>query len=417
MFDLLATLFSPSIFMPHGHCYFWMPELLWLQALSEIFTGLAYYFVGIAIVYFTHGRRDLPRKTVNLLVGTFLVFMVCGTTHLLGMITIWYPVYWLDGIINAMNAIISWYVFAFMLVPLIPIALEAPSPAQLEAANNALKQEIIERQRVEVQLRETLEEVAAMNQKLVASLQYAKVIQSSLLPNPTVVNSFLPKHFLLWMPRDIVGGDMVYINHINGGFCVAMMDCTGHGVPGALMTMIASTHLKRITQDEGCHDPANVLNRLNFLVKTSLQQDIDSTESDDGLDAAICFVKSQENKLLFAGARLPLIYVDNQEFKVIRGDKHSLGYKKSDVHFSFTTHTIELIENFTFYLATDGYSDELGGEKRLPFGNQRFRKLLLEHSYADLPTQKQQLAQAMQEYKGHHDRQDDITVLGFQVSL
>lgn len=417
MFDLLETLFSPNLFMPHGHCYFWLPELLWLQALSELFTGLAYFFVGIAIVYFTHGRKDLPRKTVKLLVGTFLVFMVCGTTHILGMITIWYPIYWFDGIINAMNAITSWYVFAFMLVPLIPIALEAPSPAQLEAANSALKQEIVERQRVEEQLRETLDEVAAVNQKLLASLQYAKVIQSSLLPNPTVVNTFLPKHFLLWMPRDIVGGDMVYIAEMNGGFCVAILDCTGHGVPGALMTMIASTHLKRITQDEGCYEPDKILSRLNFLVKGSLQQDVKSTQSDDGLDAAICFVKPQENKLLFAGARLPLVYVENQEIKMIRGDRQSLGYKKSDVHFTFKTHTIESIQNLTFYLATDGYSDELGGEKRFPFGNQRFRNLLLEHSHADFATQKQQLSQAMQEHKRHHDRQDDITVLGFQVTI
>lgn len=417
MFELFASIFSSQLFMPHGHCYFWMPELVWLQALSDLLTGLAYFFVGIAIVYFTHGRRDLPRKTVSLLVGTFLVFMVCGTTHLLGMITIWYPIYWLDGIINSMNAIISWYVFAFMLVPLIPIALEAPSPAQLEAANSALKQEIVERQRVEEQLRETLAEVAAVNQKLLASLQYAKVIQSSLLPNPVVINTFLPQHFLLWMPRDIVGGDMVYISKMNDGFCVAMLDCTGHGVPGALMTMIASTHLKRITQDEGCHEPDKILSRLNFLVKSSLQQDIDSTESDDGLDAAICFVKPRENKLVFAGARLPLIYIENQEVKVIRGDRHSLGYKKSDIHFVFKTHVIESIQNITFYLATDGYTDELGGEKRFPFGNQRFRDVLLEHNRADLATQKQQLSQTMQLYKGQHDRQDDITVLGFQVTI
>jgi serine phosphatase RsbU (regulator of sigma subunit) len=415
MFELFNSIFSTSLFMPHGHCYLWQPELVWLEALSDLFTGLAYYFVGVAIVYFTHGRRDLPSKTVKLLIGTFLVFVVCGTTHLLGMITIWYPIYWFDGIVNAVNAVTSWYVFAFMLVPLIPIALEAPSPAQLEAANNALKQEIIERQRIEEQLRYTLDKVAAINQKLLSSIQYAKVIQSALLPNMTLVKNFLPQHFLLWMPRDIVGGDMVYINQVHDGFFVCILDCTGHGVPGALMTMIATTHLKRITQDEGLRDPNKILNRLNLLVKDSLQQDVAGAESDDGLDAAICFVQPQEDKLLFAGARLSLMYVQDQDIKVIRGDKHSLGYKKSDTNFVFTTHTINSVKNITFYLTTDGYTDELGGDKRLPFGNQQLKKLLLANYHLDVKIQKTALSDAMREHKANHDRQDDITVIGFRI--
>ncbi|MEY3220624.1 MAG: hypothetical protein RIT27_1981 [Pseudomonadota bacterium] len=405
-----------TLLMPHGFCFSWYPELVFLHAGSDILTMIAYYLVAAAVVYFTYGKRKaLPRSTINLLIGTFLVFAACGTVHLFGAIVIWYPEYWIAGWLKFFNAIASTYVFLFMLIPLIPVALESPTPAQLEAVNKTLRVEIEERQKVETQLRHNMDALDIAHQKLMESLQYAKMIQTALLPNIKQVKAYLPDSFLIWLPRDIVGGDMLYTEQFEDGILVAAMDCTGHGVPGAFMTMIATTHLRRIVVDENCHDPSEILKRLNVLMKTALQQESTRQDiaSDNGLDAGICFFNQQTQTLRFAGARLSLLYLHNEQVKTIKGDKHSLGYKHSNPNFEFTTHHIRVEEKIGYYLVTDGILDELGGEKRLPFGLSRLKRILLENSQKSFDEQAHILLKKFHEYKGKHDRQDDITVVGF----
>jgi PAS domain S-box-containing protein len=257
------------------------------------------------------------------------------------------------------------------------------------------------------------EAAEAVNKAIMESIQYAKLIQSSLLPNLEQIKTYLPNSFFLWMPRDIVGGDMFYTEAFEDGFIVAVMDCTGHGVPGAFMTMIATTSLKRIIKDEGCHEPSEILKRLNFSVKTALQQETEYARSDDGLDAAICWIKPQENILSFAGAKLPLYYIQHNQFTVIKGDKQSLGYKKSDLNFVFTSHTVPIETGMSFYLSTDGFLDQLGGPKRFSFGKKRFQKLLLGIEHHSFDEQAEKLLDAFNHYKGDNNRQDDVTVVGF----
>jgi len=255
--------------------------------------------------------------------------------------------------------------------------------------------------------------IEAVNKMMMESIQYAKIIQSALLPNSAMVKTYLPKSFFLWMPRELVGGDMLYAESVADGFIIAVIDCTGHGVPGAFMTMIAITSLRRIIRDENCYEPAKILKRLNFLVKTSLQQETEHAESDEGLDAAICLVKAHEQRLIFAGAKLPLYYIYNDKLTVIKGDKQSLGYKKSDLNFTFSNHTVNIEEGMSFYLSSDGFLDQLGGAKRFRFANKRFKNLLLENHHYTFDEQSERLLQAFNEYKGDNDRQDDVTVVGF----
>jgi len=257
-------------------------------------------------------------------------------------------------------------------------------------------------------VKETAEEA---NKVIMESIEYEEIIQSFLLPNIQQVKTYLPDSFFLWMPRDVVGGDMLYAEQINNGFIISVIDCTGHGVPGAFMTMIASTNLRRIIRDQITNSPAEILKQLNFLVKTSLQQDTEYAKFDDGLDIAICLVI--KDILTFAGARLPLYYIDNNELIIVKGDKQSLGYKKSDINFEFTNHQIELKPNMEFYLSTDGFLDQLGGKKRFQFGRKRFNKLLLENYQKPFAEQSQTILQAFNDYKGNNDRQDDVTVVGF----
>jgi signal transduction histidine kinase/ActR/RegA family two-component response regulator len=137
--DLLSTFFANN-FIPHGHCYLWKPGLVWLHITSDVVTALAYYSVAFAIVYFTNERKDLPAHTVMLLVGFFFIFALCGTTHLMEVVTLWHPIYWVSGLIKAVTGAWSFYTFTFLLIPLIPVALDAPSPAQLALTNQELEE-------------------------------------------------------------------------------------------------------------------------------------------------------------------------------------------------------------------------------------------------------------------------------------
>ncbi|NJO14180.1 MAG: SpoIIE family protein phosphatase [Thioploca sp.] len=274
-------------------------------------------------------------------------------------------------------------------------------------------QDITERLQRE-QAERAQEAAEAVNQMFMASLRYAQSIQNSLLPNPTQVTT-LPNHFFLWLPKDLVGGDMIYAEAFADSFIVAAIDCTGHGVPGAFMTMVVSTALRRITRDESCYQPSEILKQLNTMVKTSLQQDTEYVTSDDGLDMALCWVNLSEQSLLFAGAKLPLYYIHQNEVHMIKGDKQSLSYKKSDLNFTFTTHTIKIEPDMYFYLSTDDFIDQVGGEKGFSLGNKRFKNLLLENYHFPLSEQGNKLLEAFNDYKNNYDRLDDVTVLGFKV--
>ncbi|MEG4068066.1 ATP-binding protein [Microcoleus sp. Pol11C2] len=155
--DLLSTFFS-SNFIPHGHCYLWKPGLVWLHLTSDALTTLAYYSVAVAIVYFTNERKDLPAHTVMLLVGFFFIFALCGTTHLMEIVTLWHPIYWVSGLIKAVTGVWSFYTFTFLLIPLIPVALDAPSPAQLALTNQELEESRRRIEAINVELEQRVQE-------------------------------------------------------------------------------------------------------------------------------------------------------------------------------------------------------------------------------------------------------------------
>ncbi|MEG4022714.1 MULTISPECIES: ATP-binding protein [unclassified Microcoleus] len=158
--DLLSTFFSTN-FIPHGHCYLWKPGLVWLHITSDALTTLAYYSVAVAIVYFTNERKDLPTHTVTLLVGFFFIFALCGTTHLIEVVTLWHPIYWVSGLIKAVTGVWSFYTFTFLLIPLIPVALDTPSPAQLALTNQELEESRHRIQAINLELEQRVQERTA----------------------------------------------------------------------------------------------------------------------------------------------------------------------------------------------------------------------------------------------------------------
>ncbi|OQY60459.1 MAG: hypothetical protein B6245_01410 [Desulfobacteraceae bacterium 4572_88] len=295
---------------------------------------------------------------------------------------------------------------------------------KLREMNDKLRLEIRERRRIEASLRKA-------NKEITDGMRYAEMIQRSLLPDDDEIRNRLPDSFFIWMPKSIVGGDIIFADTVGKKLILAVIDCAGHGVPGAFLTMIASAALRRIIKDEGQHSPANILNRLNVIVKTTLRQDTEHALSDEGLEAAVISVRIPDTehqantddhvgKLIFAGARLPLFCVHHDEIKNIDGNRERIGYKKSDMGFNFTEHTVNIEKGMCFYVATDGFKDQIGGHEDkdsrfgfIRFGKERFANLLREVSVFPFDRQKEILTETFHKYRGDRERQDDVTILGF----
>lgn len=272
-----------------------------------------------------------------------------------------------------------------------------------------------------IELNHLFEKVNSANREIMASLRYAKGIQRSLLPEMRTVREFLPEHFFIWSPSEIVGGDLFHADAFDDGIVIALFDCTGHGIPGAFMTMIASSGIRSVTRIENCRNPAKILERLNQMIKTQLRQDTDHALSNDGMDAAVCFADTKTvlpngNKIIrFAGARISLVCVENGKTTVIKGDRQSIGYRDSDLEFGYAEHEIEAKDGMCFYMATDGITDQLGGDSGLRLGKKRFHNLLAENAHLPLGEQRQRILRAFGEYLGEEEIRDDITVVGFKI--
>lgn len=284
---------------------------------------------------------------------------------------------------------------------------------KLENYSETLEQKVEKRTE---ELNTSLAEVERTNKKLMDSIQYAERIQRSLLPNPNEIKDRMPKCFVMWVPRDVVGGDAYFTDFFENSYVICLFDCTGHGVPGALMTMMAYSGLRKIVRDEGCREPAEILKRLNHFIKTSLRQDTEYSLSNDGLDAAICLIDLEKNQMRFSGAMLSMVYVQEDRSHILQGDRESIGYRRSNLKHDFKTHQIEWNESTTFYLFTDGYIDQIGGERQWGFGRRRFVDLLGQISREPFEKQLDLLREQFNTFKGENETRDDITVIGFQLT-
>lgn len=253
------------------------------------------------------------------------------------------------------------------------------------------------------------------NTIVMESIEYARTIQEAMLPGREELSKLLEDFFVMWMPRDVIGGDFFWCESGDEGFAVAVGDCTGHGVPGAFMTAIACTTLNRVVHDIGLADPAGVLTELNRLMKMVLNQQSASSKSDDGLDIALCWVDGSRKALTFAGAGASLYYSIGDDAHRVKGDKQSVGYRSSSLHYRYTNHSITLDPAMTFYLCTDGLFDQIGGDKKLSFGVSRFMQFVKDNHMKSLNIQQDLLERRFKEYKGNEPQLDDVTVVGFSV--
>ncbi|HET9538382.1 MAG TPA: SpoIIE family protein phosphatase, partial [Mesorhizobium sp.] len=220
-------------------------------------------------------------------------------------------------------------------------------------------------------------------------------------------------HFLIWEPRDIVGGDFFWFQPINDGYAIIVGDCTGHGVPGAFMTLIAWGMLDRMLARTQSSSPSQVLTGLHRGVQSLLGQDQDSGETNDGLEAGVCFINPSKQEMTFAGAHLSLWKAGQKEVIEIKGDRKGLGYRGYPQEARFTDFTLPLEANDAFYLTTDGLIDQIGGPRGRSFGKGRFQTLLKRNQGAPMQKQAESLQRSFKTFQGEQLRRDDLTVLGF----
>ncbi|MBT7408466.1 MAG: SpoIIE family protein phosphatase [Methylococcales bacterium] len=292
---------------------------------------------------------------------------------------------------------------------------------QLEEYSKNLEHKVEERtldlQNTNHQLQQSQSQLIKSNLQIQNSIEYASNIQNSLLPSTDSMNALFNDYFVWWQPRDIVGGDIYLLEKVNNGFLVMVFDCTGHGVPGAFMTMVTSSGIRHILDKGITNDPGAILCELNNFIKNTLKQDksITNTTSDDGLDGSICYINTNEQKIVFAGAKSSLLMVSNGELTTIKGNNKSIGYKRSTYHYSYNNHVINYKTEDSFYLYSDGCIDQNGDEDHFCFGQRKFRKELLQNITLPFAEQKQKLVERLTTYQGEQTTRDDIVVLGFRL--
>lgn len=255
------------------------------------------------------------------------------------------------------------------------------------------------------------------NRQVIESIGYARRIQDSVLPNRDALTSAGIDVAILWEPLHVVGGDYFWLEEIAGCSIIAVADCTGHGVPGAFLTLIVATSLDRLLHERGLRSPAAILSGLDEMVRTQLRQDGRGAESDDGLDCGICVWDRASGTLRFAGAGLSLTTIQNGVARRIRGSRRGLGYPLNGRE-EPPQDTIVSVEDVTFYLMTDGITDQMGcetsgGTPRL-LGHRGVAERLVRHAALPLAAQPAALEEDLDAYRGSEDRRDDMTLVAFR---
>ncbi len=256
--------------------------------------------------------------------------------------------------------------------------------------------------------------LAAKNRSITESISYAQKIQSAVLPPVDMINHMLPEHFILYLPRDIVSGDFYWITRAKGQTIVAAADCTGHGVPGAFMSMLGFTLLNEVVSGMELLQANIILNELRNKVKSSLRQTGDDYETQDGIDIALCVIDQQNQTMQYAGANNPLIIISEEGLHRIKPDRMPVGIQINEKA-SFTNHSVRLKKDDIIYLFSDGYIDQFGGETGTRLKASKFEELLTSISHLDMQSQHKKLKNFHLEWKNGYDQIDDILVMGIRV--
>ncbi|MCX7985852.1 MAG: tetratricopeptide repeat protein [Bacteroidales bacterium] len=265
-----------------------------------------------------------------------------------------------------------------------------------------------------IQKRKAFKVLEIQKKNITDSINYASKIQSALLPPEQLMHSLLPECFVLYLPKEVVSGDFYWISSTEERIYIALADCTGHGVPGAFMSMLGFAYLNEIVTRDPSIRANVVLELLSLKVKESLHQH-ENSESKDGMDIAMVVYTPSDFKIEYAGANIPLIICRNGSLIYLPPNKMPIGFQFQDEH-SFSLTTVYLQPNDIIYLSSDGYSDQFGGNSMKKLGKARFEQILAEASLMPIKAQKYYLEEKFLEWQNEMEQIDDISILGFRLN-
>ena len=251
------------------------------------------------------------------------------------------------------------------------------------------------------------------NQLITESINSASLIQNAILPKIERENFGFNEFEYLWEPRDIVGGDFYWMDKKDEWTCFVMADCTGHGIPGAFMTLISSTLLDRIKSFEELSQPERILNQLDELLEETLKLK-DNDVTNFGMDVGVCCFSRKRNKLLYSGAKMNLYHKIDNDVQEYKGDKISLGYFQKPHPIILNCHHIDLSFNSSFFIFSDGVTDQVGGSKNIMYGKKRILKIISETS--DVKNSIHDISKDLETYQRSNKRRDDLSLFGFSIA-
>ena len=264
------------------------------------------------------------------------------------------------------------------------------------------------------ELEQRLLELEMKSQEMQESIRYAGSLQQSILPNERVLQNVFTDAFVYFQPKDIVSGDFYWIYQYHDDVYFAVGDCTGHGVPGALINVAGSTLLRQIIRLEGVSDPAQIMRLLDDELISLFNDNLTEGTRRDGMDIVFCKFNLRKKTGSFCGAGRPLILIRDEELIEFKKGKDAIGYY-SNHEKEFETIHFSLQEDDQFFLFTDGYTDQFGGENVKKFNRQRFRNLLLSLDGFSLKKQKKELHLSFNNWKGNQEQIDDVCVVGVKI--
>lgn len=267
------------------------------------------------------------------------------------------------------------------------------------------------------------DEIALQKKEIMDSIYYAKRIQEAILPTPGLLNKFFTEHFVFYRPKDVVSGDLYWFSQVKNTIMLAAVDCTGHGVPGAFMSVIGVDHLNHLVNDKQITDPAKVLTEMDHGIFSSFAKDDSGKEIQDGMDIALCSIDLDTKVLNFSGAHRPLIHVRDNIVTELKPTKASIGGYLSDKK-TFSNNSLQLQKGDCIYMFTDGYADQFGGPRGKKFKYKQLIDLILNNVNDSMEIQKQKLSSTFENWKAWPvtgaaqrdlEQVDDVCVIGVRV--
>ena len=306
-----------------------------------------------------------------------------------------------DAELHKQRTVRNAFILGFLLVAILAFVIFR------SLQQNRKAKKIIEEQKAETEHQKILLE--EKNKEIIDSITYAKRLQQAILPPLSLISSHLPESFVLYKPKDIVAGDFYWFEHFNDTIFIAAADCTGHGVPGAMVSVVCSNALNRTVKEFGIKEPGEILEKVRDLVIETFEKS--ESEVKDGMDISLCTIKGTEIK--WSGANNPLWYKQGEEFKEIKANKQPIG--KTDNAKPFTTHTLLLSKGDILYLFTDGYADQFGGPQGKKFKYKQMLELMKDNSNQAMDKQNQALTEAFTKWKSDLEQVDDVCIIGVRL--